>query len=185
MTHRREVDSSLPPGSASVHNQTVTNSVLSALLDRLVPQVPLLTVTAFVFVLLAAPLPGRGPRIFAGRDLWRGYRFGSRDSVMQRAGGRCEAAAFLAWGRCAQAATQVDHVYPWSRGGPTIISNGQALCRDHNRRKSNLRPPWWYVLALERRRAGYFPPGVDIRVHGRMSGGERAARLTRPGREGR
>ena len=32
--------------------------------------------------------------------------------------------------------------YPWSRGGPTVLSNGQALCREHNRSKSNLRPPW-------------------------------------------
>jgi hypothetical protein len=181
---RSDVDSTVrqPPSGTSVHNERVTNSVLSAVWEGLVTQVPLLTVVAVVFVLLASPPPGRGPRKSAGRDPWRGYRLGSRDSVVHRADGRCEAAAFVAWGRCAQAATQVDHVYPWSRGGPTIISNGQALCRDHNRRKSNLRPPWWYVLALERRRRGYFPPGVDVRVHSHMNAGERAARLTRPGR---
>lgn len=163
-----------------MHTQAVSISVLSALWDGLRPQMPLLAVSVVVVVLLAAPLPGRGPRMFTGKDPWRGYRFGLRGAVMRRAGGRCEAAAFLAWGRCREAATQVDHVYPWSRGGPTIVSNGQALCRDHNRRKSNLRPPWWYVLALECRRAGYFPPGVDVRVRGRMSPSERAARLTRP-----
>ena len=174
-----------PPSSTSVHTQTVTDSVLSALWDGMRPQVPLLAVVVVGLVLLAAPLPGRGPRFFTSKDPWRGYRFGPRDAVMHRAGGRCEAAALFAWGRCREAATQVDHVYPWSRGGPTIVSNGQALCRDHNRRKSNLRPPWWYVIALERRRAGYSPPGVDVRVHGRMSPGERAARLTRPARRGR
>lgn len=165
-----------------MHTQTVTNSALSALWDGLRPQFPLLAVVVVALILLAAPLPGRGPRMFTTNDPWRSYRFGPRDSVMHRAGGRCEAAAFLAWGRCREVATQVDHVYPWSRGGATIISNGQALCQDHNRRKSNARPPWWYVLALERRRTGYFPPGTDVQVHSRMSPDDKAIRLTRPAR---
>ena len=73
-------------------------------------------------------------------------------------------------------ATEADHVYPWSRGGPTVVSNGQALCHHHNRRESNLRPPWWYVLSLERRRADYVPSGVEVRVLARMDADERAAR---------
>lgn len=71
---------------------------------------------------------------------------------------------------------EVDHVYPWSWGGPTVGSNGQALWRAHNRRKSSLRSPWWYVLSLERRRTAYSPPDVTVRVLGRMNAGERAAR---------
>jgi hypothetical protein len=98
---------------------------------------------------------------------------------MTRAGGRCEAPMLLAWGRCQDPATEVDHVYPWSRGGPTVVSNGQALCRTHNRRKSNLRPPWWYVLSLERRRTAYSPPDVTVRVLGRMTADDRAARPAR------
>ena len=50
-----------------------------------------------------------------------------------------------------------------------MVSNGQALCRNHNRRKSNLRPPWWYVVSLENRRAAYVGPGVESRVLGRMN----------------
>lgn len=82
----------------------------------------------------------------------------------------------LAWGRCRAPAVEADHVYPWSRGGPTVLSNGQALCREHNRSKSNLRPPWWYVRALERRRAGYFPEAADVRVVARMTPEDKAAR---------
>lgn len=32
---------------------------------------------------------------------------------------------------------EADHVTPWSQGGKTELSNGQMLCRDCNRRKSN------------------------------------------------
>ena len=32
---------------------------------------------------------------------------------------------------------EADHITPWCEGGKTEISNGQMLCREHNRRKSN------------------------------------------------
>jgi hypothetical protein len=154
----------------------VTDSALTPLLDGLRAYVPLLVLVGVLLLLLASPLPGRGPRMFQRRDPWRGFKFSARRAVMTRAGARCEAPMLLAWGRCPDAATEVDHIYPWSRGGPTVVSNGQALCRTHNCRKSNLRPPWWYVLSLERRRTAYSPPDVTVRVLGRMSAGERATR---------
>ncbi|WP_376766676.1 HNH endonuclease [Nocardioides stalactiti] len=95
---------------------------------------------------------------------------------MARAGGRCEGPLFLAWGRCRQPAAEADHIYPWSRSGPTVVGNGQALCRDHNRRKASHRPPWWYVRGLERRRLSYFPPDVDVTVVARLTEADRAAR---------
>jgi hypothetical protein len=102
---------------------------------------------------------------------------------MARASGRCEGAVFFGWGRCPDAAIEVDHVYPWSRGGPTITASGQALCRDHNRRNAAMRPPWWYVLSLERRRRDYFPPDADIRVSGKISACELAQHTTAPKRQ--
>ena len=30
---------------------------------------------------------------------------------------------------------EADHVLPHSKGGETIIENGQVLCREHNRQK--------------------------------------------------
>ena len=150
-----------------------------SLLDGVRPYVPTLVLLGVLFVLVLSPLPGRGPRMWQRRDLWRGFKFGTRRAVLDRAGRRCEAPMFLAWGRCRAPATEVDHIYPWSRGGPTVLSNGQALCRTHNRQKANLRPPWWYVLSLERRRAAYFPPGATVRVLGRMNADERAARVAR------
>jgi hypothetical protein len=146
------------------------------LLDGLRPFVPILVLVGVLLLLLTSPMPGRGPRPFLPRDAWRGFRFAARRTVLTRAGGRCESPMLLGWGRCRENATEVDHIYPWSKGGPTVVSNGQALCRRHNRRKSSLRPPWWYVLSLERRRAGYFLPGVDVRVLARMSADDRAVR---------
>ncbi len=32
---------------------------------------------------------------------------------------------------------EADHIIPWCEGGKTVISNGQMLCREHNRIKSN------------------------------------------------
>ena len=129
------------------------DSGLLPVFEGLRPHLPILLVVGALVALVASPLPGRGPRLFQRRDPWRGFKFAARQAVMARAGGRCEAPVLLAWGRCHDAATEVDHIYPWSRGGPTVVTNGQALCRNHNRRKSNLRPPWWYVVSLENRRA--------------------------------
>ena len=140
------------------------------------PFVPLLLLMIVIGIVLAAPLPGRGPGWPARRDPWRGFKYESRRSVVARAGGRCEAPVMLVWGRCPKEATEVDHVYPWSRGGATIVSNGQALCAHHNRAKSNRTPAWWYVLGLERRRRSYAPDGCDVRVLARMNAADRAAR---------
>jgi len=132
-------------------------------------------VLMLVTFIMTRPLPGRGPRS-ARRDVWRGFRYAARDTVMRNAGYRCEASALMLWGRCTADATEVDHIHPWSRGGPTVVSNGQALCRRHNRAKAHYAPPWWYVLGLERRRLTYFPAQTSVRVMAVYSPDERVAR---------
>lgn len=37
-----------------------------------------------------------------------------------------------------------------------------------------MRPPWWYVLALEHPRRRYFPSEVEVQVNGKLSAGELA-----------
>ena len=119
--------------------------------------------------------PGRGPG-FQRRDPWRSFKFEARRVVLTLAGSRCEGPLFFAWGRCGKSVEEVDHVYPWSKCGATIINNGQALCRSHNRSKSNLTPPWWYVVSLERRRWRYYPAGAAVRISAAMSTPDKAAR---------
>ena len=141
--------------------------VIATVLNGLAPVVPLFVLLALFIMVVSGTIPGRGPGWRQRRDRWRGFKYGAREAVMSRAGHRCEGAAFLVWGRCPEPATDADHVFPWIRGGPTVPSNGQALCRGHNKHKGSMRPPWWYLLTLEHRRRSYFPPGVDVRVMAR------------------
>jgi len=131
-------------------------TLLSGILDGIKPFLPILIPIILLIIILSFPLPGRGPG-FQRRDPWRSFKFEARRVVMTLAGNRCEGPLLLAWGRCGKPAEEVDHIYPWSKGGATIVSNGQALCKSHNRSKSNWNPPWWYVLSLERRRRKYYP----------------------------
>ena len=112
-------------------------------------------------VFVACPLPGRGPRLFQRRDPWRGFKFAARRTVMDRADG----GKVLGFWRGDDAEPMQSRLtaYRWSRSGPTVSSNNQALYCAHNQRKSNLRPPWWYVLSLDRGRAGYMNSATDAR----------------------
>lgn len=140
------------------------------------PYLPWFALVLGLVAVFRLPLPRRGPGMFTRRDPWRGFRFQARQSVLTRAGNRCEEPLFLAWVRCRASAREIDHVYPWSKGGATVVSNGQALCTRHNRTKSSRAPAWWYVLSLEHRRREYYPPGVSPIVRGTMTPAERAAR---------
>lgn len=151
--------------------------MLQTMWQMVEPMAPLLITMLVLWILLATPMPGRGP--CGKRDSWRLFKFGVRREVMERAAGRCEAPILLMWGRCNKSATDADHVYPWSKGGPTIASNGQALCRSHNASKGTLTPPWWMLVGLERRRKGYYPEGKDCRVLARMSEQDRTLRERR------
>ena len=152
--------------------------VLSSFWAGMQPMLPYLVPLIIGLIVLTAPLPGRGPASHR-RDPWRTFKYDARRMVFARAGNRCEAAALVFFGRCSEAAADADHVYPWSRGGATVVSNAQALCRGHNRSKSNLKPPWWYVLLLERRRRDYFPAGADVKVCGRLTAADRQVREVR------
>jgi HNH endonuclease len=116
------------------------------------------TVFALLFIVrlvhgLAHPRRNRDPvRRFTGQD---------KAELLRRAGGRCERHSRVT-GRCEiTAGLQADHVHPHSRGGWTNISNGEALCRRHNRRKSATIPFNWQLKGIAKRRAAYYPAGVS------------------------
>src|SRR3954464_606299 len=90
------------------------------------------------------------------KDAVRRFSHADRRVIFARAGGRCEH-HFPIFGRCrTTTGLEADHVHPYSRGGWTSVSNGQALCRRHNREKS-ARVPWdWQLDKLAKRRATYF-----------------------------
>lgn len=117
-------------------------------------------VSAVVLAVVAtAPMRGRHLRGKGGeRHPRRHFDATQRQAILRRAAGRCEAAASLFVGRCRARASEVDHIYPWSKGGATVLANGQALCRGHLRSKGEGVPAWWYMPLLQRRR----------RIHGPM-----------------
>ena len=96
-------------------------------------------------------------------DPQRAFTQQQRLAVFARAGNQCEHKALFGR-RCTTQAAQCDHIYPWSRGGATAMSNGQALCGPHNNRKSAWVPTRFYIWRLERRRCSYFPAGEDVKV---------------------
>lgn len=113
-------------------------------------------------VVLASPAGGA----CSSRDPRRGFTVAERRAAFERAGHRCEHKAIF-WHRCTNTPTQGDHIYPWSRGGRTAMSNQQALCPFHNSRKSGSVPTRIYILRLQWRRRRYFPDGVSPRIQWR------------------
>ncbi len=80
-----------------------------------------------------------GPRRFSGRK---------KAALYLLAGGRCEAC-----GTELEVGWHADHIHPYSRGGPTEMGNGQALCPSCNRKKGarvKRKPRDWQQKAFEK-----------------------------------
>lgn len=121
-----------------------------------------IAVVLLAVVILASPAGGATD----DRDPRRGFTVAERRAAFDRAGHRCEHKPLL-WHRCTNTPTQGDHIFPWSRGGRTTMSNQQALCPFHNSRKSGTVPTRLYILRLQWRRRRYFSPGESPRVQWR------------------
>ena len=140
--------------------------LLSSVLDgvwQAVRQAPWVGVL-FALLVLGSLVGSIRRAIHAGhsRDPIRRFPAADRRVIFARAGNRCEFHAPVFGWRCsATTELEADHVHPYSRGGWTSISNGQALCRRHNREKSAAVPWEWQLRRLAKRRAGYFPNGHD------------------------
>ena len=68
----------------------------------------------------------------------RAFPDGMKRQIYERQAGICPMCAaegkMKVWGI---AEMHADHIIPWSKGGHTILDNGQMLCRDHNLMKSD------------------------------------------------
>lgn len=139
----------------------VAQTVYKTVSEHPMVAVPLLIVTVIVLVLIS---PAGGAS--ASRDGRRVFTTQERRRAFERAGWRCEHKNPL-WMRCSNSASQGDHIYPWSKGGRTAMSNHQALCAYHNNRKSGSVPSRLYIIRLEMRRRSYFPSGESVHVEWR------------------
>ncbi len=103
------------------------------------------------------------------RDDVRLFSRADKRAILARAGGRCEH-HFVFFGRCKTTTElQADHIHPWSRGGHTVLANGQALCERHNQEKHAAVPFNRQLRKIERRRLEYFPPGEIATVRRRAA----------------
>lgn len=111
------------------------------------------TMTGYVALCVAVLCRVVSPylRRFVPRDPQRRFDAAQRRLLLAYAGHRCEHSTLWVF-RCTQTRhLQADHVMPWSRGGQTLIENGQMLCRRHNSRKTNRVPSLLYRWRHHRR----------------------------------
>lgn len=115
-------------------------------------------------------------------ERWPVVRSGERDpiephvraAVWYRDGGRC-AECIPEWPR--SDVLHLDHIIPWSAGGPDATDNLRMLCESHNQERSNYvdfarpkRPATWWCLncySLDEHRWSYDGPRVACPRHGR------------------
>lgn len=120
---------------------------------------PLLLVAAAVFaVWLAFNLPMRAPRDVEWRDTRRAFTDSDREWIDTACQHRCENRFLFGLLRCRRRAEQLDHWWPWAKGGPTVRRNLVDLCAKCNRRKSARTPTRFATWMLYRARLRYFPP---------------------------
>jgi len=72
-------------------------------------------------------------QIRVAQNLERVFTQRQRTELLIRSGGKCQS--------CGDAVNidtfEADHIIPYSKGGETVVENGQCLCRNCNRTKSN------------------------------------------------
>lgn len=105
-----------------------------------------------ITIVSSALKPRRIP--YRKRDQTRLFPWSQKKQLIAVAGGRCEHKHPL-WRRCPRRGSEADHIIPWSRGGRTVLENGQLLCRKHNKRKSDTVPSHLYRWRLKQRRRRY------------------------------
>lgn len=99
----------------------------------------------------------------AENERWPIIRTGEREPicdlvrwlVWQRDGGRCKFCGRNDW-------TELDHVVPWSAGGPDDSTNLRVLCRGCNQRRSNRRLIEWPRLVPVVRACGDCSADPDL-----------------------
>lgn len=137
----------------------------SATVTDVVAAHPLITAAAVLLILLFLATRRRNDKK-PQQDQRRMFTGPQKQEAKRRAGGRCEHSSVGF--RCKQPGQHADHIYPWSKGGATEMSNCQSLCARHNLQKSATVPSPFYIHRLQRRRGRYFPAGVNPRVEWRL-----------------
>lgn len=151
-----------PEFSGGPH-RLVSVGVASGDVPALSGAVPVVLAVAAVLLALRAyaKWPMARPRNGFDRDPRRLFGEADRAWIERAAGGRCERRRFFGLLRCGNDIEQLDHWYPYAKGGATDRHNLVGLCAGCNRRKSDHVPTRLQTRRLAKARAGYFPEGLD------------------------
>lgn len=117
-----------------------------------------IVVVVVAMAVLVACWPMRKPDNPFDRDPRRLFSDADREFITQCTGNQCEH-RMCGLIRCPRMGEQMDHHYPWSRGGATSRRNLVWLCAKHNRRKSDRVPSRLSTWLLVRARESYWPRG--------------------------
>lgn len=102
--------------------------------------------------------PMRKPDNPFDRDPRRLFTDSDRAWIDSCCQGRCEHRCLFGLFRCRYKAQQLDHWYPYAKGGATSRRNLVDLCARHNNRKSDHVPTRLQTAMLAHARLKYFPP---------------------------
>ena len=115
--------------------------------------VPLLLLAVW----LACRMPMAKPDNPFDRDPRRLFTDSDREWIDSCCQHRCEHRYCFGLLRCRYRAQQLDHWYPYAKGGATSRTNLVDLCAKHNNRKSDHVPTRLQTWMLARARHSYFP----------------------------
>lgn len=116
------------------------------------------TILILVLVVrLIAMIPMANPDNPFDRDPQRLFSDRDREWIRDLTGDRCERRRLFGLMRCRHRGEQMDHWYPWAKGGATSRHNIAWLCAKCNNRKTDRVPTIWATRALTRARMRYFP----------------------------
>lgn len=92
-----------------------------------------------------------------GRDPRRLFTDADRRWIAKATDNRCENRRLFALVRCWRKAQQLDHWYPYAKGGATSRRNLDYMCAKCNNRKSDHTPTLWMTFMLKLARRRYWP----------------------------
>jgi 5-methylcytosine-specific restriction endonuclease McrA len=93
------------------------------------------------------------------KDEFRNFDINTRRIIREKTFNRCE---FGHINRCKSNIDEIDHFFPFSKGGASTLQNAVGSCKYHNRRKGAYFPVLIYFIIKHRRKKYYKNGSVHL-----------------------